>query len=848
MTNKLSFTVPSDACAIVLSKGTASMITPGLEELLNKGNVDREKLLKVLSKQDDGTFPLMVDSDVWLSSSVNFGNTKSVLLKKPSQLELNEWLEIGNGNKPCILADGRGKVLAVTEKTAILFNENTVHSLADLLDQVSMTAFLSAGSKCLSGKMVRDFSVLTRKDSNNRRSQVISLMKSGLMDRLLTVSFSSPSMAMRVFEQDNSRFMRVLFSTVPVPALMIGRGGDVSIMNKHAANLFSTDAEEPSSKLNYYEKLSEKDRDRVAAIHRNRTVDSMSTIHYRADVITSGETAEQFQVSCVPAADGDDLMIMLFPVKGIDGSKTASITSQTINEMIDILRKNSQRDSHARTVLEFLRTGLDGKGAAYISKERRITVGEIVLPAGRTEPVNRTSPYWTETDSGYDVTIPLRSKRENACVRIAGIPAKEKDTIGSLVLGIAPVMAEYIQTRNQLENMSNVLNSFNSYMETIQGREKNVQIILDKAGPVISADYLAIHTVSSKEPILKQLATSGTASDPGPLRIETPSIASWAYTHMEICYVPDTAIDQRFSPIFPSSRSEFSIPLVSSGKAMGTLTIGSVRRDAFGYPAGGFLKLMGIVLSLWLFKDSDRLKGKGAVSRKTNRKNREGMEDLLMSISYHMKAPISSLMANIDLLSSKAPGELNEEQKNTLESVNAALTDLTEYSERMLNFMKIEISRDEPESAWESPILVISDLVPMLREKARSRKLQLETDLPSKEFSAYIDRSRLEQILINLVNNAIQYNKSGGSVKIEAGMDGSDHWQLEVFNTGGGIPPEDLPNVFDRFFSGRSDEDTTRLGIGLTIVRSFTSQLGGTVSVRSKSGIGTWFTVRFPVS
>ena len=848
MTNKLSFTVPSDVCAIVLSEGNVSRITPGLKKILNKAKIDREEVLKTLSKQDDGTFPLMMDGTVWLSSAINFGNTKTVLLKNPSQLELNEWLETVNGNKPCVLSDGRGKVHAVTEKTAVLFNQCDVQTLADLLDQVSMTAFLSAGAKCLSGESVRDFSVLTRKDSDNRRSQVISLMNSGLLKRLLTVSFSSPSMAMRVFEQDNSRFMRVLFSTVPVPAMMVGSGGDIHTMNKHAANLFSTDNEGPPSRLNYYEKLSEKDRERIAAIHRNRTRDAMSTVHYRADFVTAGDTAEQFQVTCVPAADGDDLMTMLFPAQGIDGSRTASITSQTINEMIDILGKDSRRESHARTVLEFLRTGLDGKGAAYISKERRITVGEIVLPAGRTEPVNRSSPFWTETDSGYDVTIPLRSKRENSYVRISGIPAREKDAIGSLVLGVAPVLAEYIQARNQLENMSGFLNELNSYMETVQGREKNVQVILDRAGPVTGADYMVIHTVSSKEPVLKQLVASGTAADPGPLRIETPSIASWAYTHMEVCYVPDTAIDQRFSPIFPSSRSEFSIPLVSGGKAMGTLTIGSVRRDAFGYPAGGFLQLMGIALSLWLFKDSNRLKGKGPVSRKTTRDNREGMEDLLMSISYHMKTPISSLMANIDLLSSEASGELNEDQKSTLKAINAALADLTEYSERMLNFMKIDLSRDEPESTWESPVQVISDLAPMLREKARSRNLELETELPEEDFSAYIDRSRLEQILINLVNNAIQYNETGGTVRIEAGMNGPEHWQLEVFNTGRGIPPEDLPNVFDRFYSGRSDEDTTRLGIGLTIVKSFTSQMGGTVSVRSKSGIGTWFTVRFPVS
>ncbi|MEN8209643.1 MAG: HAMP domain-containing sensor histidine kinase, partial [Candidatus Fermentibacteria bacterium] len=272
--------------------------------------------------------------------------------------------------------------------------------------------------------------------------------------------------------------------------------------------------------------------------------------------------------------------------------------------------------------------------------------------------------------------------------------------------------------------------------------------------------------------------------------------------------------------------------------------------DAFGYPLGRFLQTIGTALSLWLFRDSRGLRDDEGIQRDDKADSDiPGLEDLLMSLSYRMRAPITTLRGQTDILMSEKTGKLTEDQRKSLDSMNTALVNLVEYAERMLNFMKIELSEGSIETSWADPSEAVSTLLPALSEKGRSQDITVTAELPPEPFTAFFDRSRLEQIIGNLVNNAIEHNKPGGSVRLEVRLEGRNHWVLEVFNTGEGIASEDIPNVFDRFYTGSSSSRyAAGLGIGLTIVKSFTNQMGGTVSVRSTSGFGTWFTVRLPLS
>jgi len=803
-----------------------------------------------LSTQEDGCLPILLGDQIWLSSSVSAGNERIVILKNPSKLELEEWMEIIQGGRSCILTDGSGKIFAMTESANMLFAGYELTSLKDFLDQVSMTAFLSASSKCLSGYQIRDFSVLTKKGRKSRKSQVVSLRKSGVMNELLRASFATPSMAMSTFEQNDSKFTRTMFSVVPVAAVKIDDKGTITAMNSHAAHLISKVGSRDPIETQFLDWIVEEDKDRVAKLHENRINSLATPFQFRAGISISENVTRQFEITSLLMPEREIMLVFLVPVDRMDSSNTAPLLNQTINELMDILRDPDQDNGSERSILEFLRIGTGARGAVYVSKSRMVTVGEVDLPAHENQLKIRKTVFWTEDSLGYSVTIPVKQKHDQAYVRISGISSRISDSLGRLVLSLAPLLAEYIQSDHYLQGMIKLLNAISVFMTILQGRERNVQTLLGEIGSIIGADYLVVHTVSSREPVLKQLVSFGTSTDPGILRIEIPSITSWSYTHTEICYVPDTAVDQRFSPIFPSSRSELAIPLVSNGKTMGTLTVGCTRRDAFGYPLGGFLQTIGTTLSLWLFRESRGERDEGGIQRKDRAGgNVPGLDDLLMSLSYRMRAPITTLRGHTDLLVSEKLGKLTKNQRESLDSMNTALIDLVEYAERMLNFMKIELSEENLETAWARPSDVVSSMLPVLCEKGRSQGVTVTAELSSDPFTASFDRSRLEQIIGNLVNNAIQHNKSGGSAKVEVRLEGSNHWVLEVFNTGEGIPSEDLPNIFDRFYTGSSNgRHAAGLGIGLTIVKSFTRQMGGTVSVRSRSGFGTWFTVRLPLS
>jgi signal transduction histidine kinase len=105
------------------------------------------------------------------------------------------------------------------------------------------------------------------------------------------------------------------------------------------------------------------------------------------------------------------------------------------------------------------------------------------------------------------------------------------------------------------------------------------------------------------------------------------------------------------------------------------------------------------------------------------------------------------------------------------------------------------------------------------------------------------DRDRLRQAIANLVDNAIKYTPRGGRVEVHAGRAG-DAVEIRVSDTGPGIPEHDLPRIFDRLYRGDQSRTTRGLGLGLSLVRAYVEAQGGTVTVQSRPGAGSTFTIR----
>jgi signal transduction histidine kinase len=137
---------------------------------------------------------------------------------------------------------------------------------------------------------------------------------------------------------------------------------------------------------------------------------------------------------------------------------------------------------------------------------------------------------------------------------------------------------------------------------------------------------------------------------------------------------------------------------------------------------------------------------------------------------------------------------------------------------------------------------------------AGGKKITVEApDLPDSVLLD-VDSGKIERVFSNLLSNAVKFTAKGGTVRLEAafvsgeGVEAGTRWfRVTVTDTGAGIPPEDLPYIFDPYRQTSATKGRVGVGLGLAIVKRIVAAHGGNVSVRSKVGVGSAFTVELPV-
>jgi signal transduction histidine kinase len=125
---------------------------------------------------------------------------------------------------------------------------------------------------------------------------------------------------------------------------------------------------------------------------------------------------------------------------------------------------------------------------------------------------------------------------------------------------------------------------------------------------------------------------------------------------------------------------------------------------------------------------------------------------------------------------------------------------------------------------------------------AAVQELSIEADLPD-SLPAFADSLRTEQILLNLLENAVKYNEPGGTIRLRAEVDGLGT-SITVCNTGQPIPPKQMQRVFDRFSRGETNESRTGHGLGLALARELARAQGGEINLLRSDGQWTEFELR----
>jgi two-component system, OmpR family, phosphate regulon sensor histidine kinase PhoR len=218
--------------------------------------------------------------------------------------------------------------------------------------------------------------------------------------------------------------------------------------------------------------------------------------------------------------------------------------------------------------------------------------------------------------------------------------------------------------------------------------------------------------------------------------------------------------------------------------------------------------------------------------------------DFVANVSHEFKTPITSIRGYAETLMSGAKDD-PQIAMDFLKTIERNAHHLELLVRDLLTLARLEA---EVPSTREQVVLskLIEEQVASRKAALCERRLEASVDCPQMEIHA--DRSRLSTALSNLIDNAIYYNRPGGRISISAEVLGRT-LKLDVADTGQGIPADELPRIFERFY--RVDKARTRdsggTGLGLSIVKHAIESQGGTISVTSRIGHGSTFTIRLPV-
>jgi len=215
--------------------------------------------------------------------------------------------------------------------------------------------------------------------------------------------------------------------------------------------------------------------------------------------------------------------------------------------------------------------------------------------------------------------------------------------------------------------------------------------------------------------------------------------------------------------------------------------------------------------------------------------------EFLASMSHELRTPLNAIGGYADLLLAGVGGPIAPTQEAYLERIRKSQQHLLGIINDLLNFSRIESGRLEYDMRSADVSLAIQDVVMMVEPQAKARGLSLSAKVAA-GLCAWVDRAKLDQILVNLISNAIKFTERDGTIELNA-VEDATNIIITVVDTGIGIPADKLHAIFEPFVQvGRSlttaHEGT---GLGLAISRDLARAMGGDLNVRSTLDVGSTF-------
>ncbi|MDZ8228077.1 ATP-binding protein [Nostoc sp. ChiVER01] len=328
-------------------------------------------------------------------------------------------------------------------------------------------------------------------------------------------------------------------------------------------------------------------------------------------------------------------------------------------------------------------------------------------------------------------------------------------------------------------------------------------------------------------------------------------------TSARIIAVTDTRTDLRIQELWDEVLEPKNIvSLINTSIWVGGKVVGTVLYEQIDIPRIWELSEQNFVSSIAEFvtltlEVCDRKQAESALreAKETAEIANRAKSTFLGNISYQVRTPLISILGITEALRNQVYGPVNEEQSQSLNTLESNGKNLLELINQILELTDIQSSKIELQLAPTSIQGLCDSSLSFVKHLAFQKKIHLSVQIPEELEPIQIDESRIRQVFINLLTNAIKFTKEGGKVWIEIQPSSTNEYIFfSVVDTGIGMLSDDLFQLFQPFVQveNSSNRDARGTGLGLVMVQKIVELHGGTVHAESQLGKGSRFTVKLP--
>lgn len=316
--------------------------------------------------------------------------------------------------------------------------------------------------------------------------------------------------------------------------------------------------------------------------------------------------------------------------------------------------------------------------------------------------------------------------------------------------------------------------------------------------------------------------------------------------------VLNTAVDQQLPHLDVFQKyslvSYIGLPLITKGETLGDISIFTREEHSFGSEDIALFTTLAEQAAIAIYNSQlfDETKRQADELREIT----EERADFTAMVVHDLHMPLGAIMEASEILQQGSLGTVTAEQKKWLLKIETASRRLLELVNHFLELSRLEAGSVNLNKKQVNLSQLIQDTLNFYQSVARGKKIVLQSRVLT-TFPLFVkaDPNRLEEVLENLLSNAIKFSRPGGQVEIGADLENGREVQLFVKDSGVGIPPEEIGQLFEKYRQATAEKSTghERTGLGLAICKMIVEAHGGRIWVDSEQGKGTIFYFTVPI-